>query len=98
MDVPMDSNLVNWTNSMLTSVEEELFVHIPREISRPGKTLTVITKKIASPLKIRHIPLNYLSQMVIYHWDQITRKKNLYLAQNHHQQRVMLKYCVLIPI
>lgn len=58
MDVLMDLNRVNWINFMFILVEEEFFVYILREISRLGKILIVIIKKMVFFLKIRYILLN----------------------------------------
>lgn len=58
MDVLMDLNFVNWINFMFILVEEEFFVYILREISRLGKILIVIIKKMVFRLKIRYILLN----------------------------------------
>lgn len=58
MDVLMDLNFVNWINFMFILVEEEFFVYILREISRLGKILIVIIKKMVFFLKIRYILLN----------------------------------------
>lgn len=58
MDVLMDLNFVNWIIFMFILVEEEFFVYILREISRLGKILIVIIKKMVFFLKIRYILLN----------------------------------------
>lgn len=58
MDVLMDLNFVNWINFMFILVEEEFFVYILKEISRLGKILIVIIKKMVFFLKIRYILLN----------------------------------------
>lgn len=58
MDVLMELNFVNWINFMFILVEEEFFVYILREISRLGKILIVIIKKMVFRLKIRYILLN----------------------------------------
>lgn len=58
MDVLMDLNFVNWINFMFILVEEEFFVYILKEISRLGKILIVIIKKMVFRLKIRYILLN----------------------------------------
>lgn len=58
MDVLMDLNFGNWINFMFILVEEEFFVYILREISRLGKILIVIIKKMVFRLEIRYILLN----------------------------------------
>lgn len=58
MDVLMDLNFGNWINFMFILVEEEFFVYILKEISRLGKILIVIIKKMVFRLEIRYILLN----------------------------------------